>query len=159
MYEESLLFTICYDYGMYMDIFQCSNLWQNETVCVFQTKICDGIPQCPDASDEDFDMCEEYFSPSANVKCPAYGIFNYYSIEIKAVRCNGIVECSDYSDEANCNTDQSTLLIFTLCGLAMLLVLSAAIIKLADTDAIPERLDDWMPFLCSFYIDFCYNML
>ena len=133
-FSDGILYGWCGQDEFEKMIFKCNDSWMNETLCIDRNKACDGIPQCPDGSDEDFDLCEEFFSPSATIKCAAFGIYNNYTIETKAIRCNRFVECADQSDEVNCNVDQSVFLVFTICGLTIILVISTIIIKLADQD-------------------------
>ena len=75
---------------------------------------CDGIPEEPNAIDEDYNKCKSNFPPSATIRCKKPGIFNNLSIEIRAVHCNGVDECLDGEDEAGCDQDYTTELLVTL---------------------------------------------
>ena len=66
--------------------------------CIERTKLCDGIIHCLRAEDEALDICEDRFPFNAFVVCneadrPANNVW------IKAVPCNGIVECRNGEDE------------------------------------------------------------
>ena len=71
--------------------------------------ICDGIIETLNGtshggSDEDLEMCSKYKYPlSATTVCEKPGIYNNLTIKIRAVPCNGVVECKNGEDEKNCN--------------------------------------------------------
>ena len=99
---------------------------------------CDGIPEEPDASDEDYGKCKSNFPPSATIHCEKPGIFNNLSIEIRAVHCNGVVECLDGEDEAGCDQDSTTELLVTLgAGLVLIGCLSCFIVWSLDLKKTP----------------------
>lgn len=75
-------------------------------LCIPEEMFCDGIPQCPDLSDEIFELCIDYFPTTATEICPAKDIFNNKTIKIKAVKCNGVFECKDQLDEENCKVSK-----------------------------------------------------
>uniref|UniRef100_A0A673Z2P1 Sortilin related receptor 1 n=1 Tax=Salmo trutta TaxID=8032 RepID=A0A673Z2P1_SALTR len=84
----------------YMD-FVC----QNRVQCLFQSLVCDGIKHCEDGSDEDVayagcsthaefeKTCDAYNFQCANGLCVSLGW-----------KCDGMNDCGDYSDEANCGS-------------------------------------------------------
>ena len=71
--------------------------------------VCDGILESLNGtshggSDEDLEMCSKYkYPPSATTVCEKPGIYNNLTIKIRAVPCNGVVECKNEEDENNCN--------------------------------------------------------
>ena len=79
------------------------NQWWTETSKEYLD--CDGIIETLDGSDEDLENCESHYPPAATMICEKPGIFNNFTVRIKAVLCNGIVECKHEEDEQNCNKD------------------------------------------------------
>ena len=71
--------------------------------------ICDGILETlngyKNGSDEDLEKCTLKYPPSATVVCEKPGIYNNLTIKIRAVPCNGVVECKNREDERHCNLD------------------------------------------------------
>ena len=82
-------------------------------LCIPISQLCNGIPQCPDGSDEDLDRCLDYFptNTASDTRCDAPDIFNNQTVRIIAVRCDGKVECKDGSDEEGCKVDKTFLFI------------------------------------------------
>ena len=108
-----------------------------QKLCIPEKMFCDGIPQCPNLYDEAFESCLDYFPTSANKICPAAGIFNNKTIMIKAVKCDGVLECRDQSDEENCKVNKKTLTNATVFGLVLLFVvavLTVSSVKLSEKD-------------------------
>ena len=71
--------------------------------------VCDGILETlngyKNGTDEDLENCKLKYPPSATVVCEKPGIYNNLTIKIKAVPCNGVVECKNREDEKHCNLD------------------------------------------------------
>ena len=106
----------------------------SQELCIPIANLCDGIPQCPNGSDEDLDRCLEYFpaNTASDLTCDAVDIYNNKSVQIKAVRCDGVVECKDSIDEKDCKVDKNILLVTISLGLVILLIL--AILTVASVD-------------------------
>ena len=106
-------------------------------LCIPDKMFCDGIPQCPNLSDEAFELCLDNFPTSATKICPAANIFNNKTIMIKAVQCDGLVECRDQSDEEDCKVNKNTFTITTVVGLVLLFivaVLTITSVELSEKD-------------------------
>ncbi|RLV91910.1 hypothetical protein DV515_00013973 [Chloebia gouldiae] len=94
----------------YMD-FVCKNRQQ----CLFHSMVCDGIIQCRDGSDEDAGYagcCECHTGhlcqgraqdPEFHRTCDQFSFQCQNGVCISLVwKCDGMDDCGDYSDEANC---------------------------------------------------------
>ncbi|ERE76788.1 sortilin-related receptor [Cricetulus griseus] len=82
----------------FMD-FVCKNRQQ----CLFHSMVCDGIVQCRDGSDEDatFAGCSQ--DPEFHKECDEFGFQCQNGVCISLIwKCDGMDDCGDYSDEANC---------------------------------------------------------
>ncbi|CAH0730552.1 unnamed protein product, partial [Brenthis ino] len=65
----------------------------NDGTCITAHRKCDGVIDCPDASDETYYLCRD-------VRCPDYYFRCTYGACVeKTALCNGISECADNSDE------------------------------------------------------------
>ena len=113
-----------------------------QRLCVDYAQTCDGIPQCPDASDEGLDVCENH-SPSANfVICQAADIYNNITMKIRAVRCNGISECKSGEDENGCDVDKGSLVMAILLGLVVIIIVSVMTVNYVEgikSELVPDR--------------------
>ena len=100
------------------------NLHDQHGICIFPEEVCDGIPHCPNATDETLDKCGKYFSHAAQMECDRPNIKNELKVSTLAIRCNGISECADGEDEANCQFSQIILYAALLPGLVSLFTIS-----------------------------------
>ncbi|NWH80072.1 SORL protein, partial [Piaya cayana] len=82
----------------YMD-FVCKNRQQ----CLFHSMVCDGIIQCRDGSDEDANYAGCSQDPEFHRTCDQFSFQCQNGVCISLVwKCDGMDDCGDYSDEANC---------------------------------------------------------
>ena len=83
--------------------------------CIDQAKKCNGIINCVEGEDEDFDLCQEssksIFPETATISCKEINRTGSYNIGILATPCNGVKECRDGRDE-NCDQDWRILSAF-----------------------------------------------
>ena len=102
---------------------------QNDlTRCLLPSEMCDGIPQCPNATDENLHSCSDKF-PSANFECTK--VINGIHIPSPAYKCNGIKECPDGSDEKDC--ELGTIITYTVILPVFGICLTAAIVVVYKT--------------------------
>ncbi|CAB1348795.1 unnamed protein product, partial [Coregonus sp. 'balchen'] len=84
----------------YMD-FVC----QNRAQCLFQSLVCDGTKHCEDGSDEDAAYASCSTHPEFEKTCDAYNFQCANGVCVSlGWKCDGMNDCGDYSDEANCGS-------------------------------------------------------
>ncbi|XP_004389058.1 sortilin-related receptor isoform X1 [Trichechus manatus latirostris] len=82
----------------FMD-FVCKNRQQ----CLFHSMVCDGIIQCRDGSDEDATFAGCSREPEFHKVCDEFSFQCQNGVCIGLIwKCDGMDDCGDYSDEANC---------------------------------------------------------
>lgn len=116
----------------------------NHGICIYPEEVCDGIPQCPNATDESLDKCQNYFSSAADLQCDRPNIVNGMTVPTWAIRCNGIIECSNGEDETNCQLSSIVLYAVLLPGMVVLFVISFCVLwrtNLHNYDPNEETLD------------------
>ena len=100
--------------------------------CAYGHQVCDTIANCPDGSDEDFEMCQDYFSETATIVCQKKDTF-HVNVTIKAVACDGITECADGIDERGCSAVLSDEHIYLTFGLVFFIIVVITLILWFDT--------------------------
>ena len=103
-------------------------------MCIKPHEVCDGIPHCPNATDEALHSCK--FAKSANFECRKPDIGNDVTVWIKATKCNGIPECADREDEMDCvNTELITGVILAVSLIVFTTVSTIVVNKTKLSDA------------------------
>ena len=103
--------------------------------CSYEYQFCDGVANCFNAEDEELETCMEknIFSELATIECLKADIKNL-NITIKAVKCDGKVECQGGIDEDQCSLPD-IILIIILANLVIFNVILAALLwKLITKD-------------------------
>ena len=99
--------------------------------CSYEYQVCDGVANCFNAEDEELETCmdKNIFSELATIECLKADIKNL-NITIKAVKCDGKVECQDGIDEDQCSLPDIILIIILANLVLFNLILAALIWKL-----------------------------
>ena len=91
---------LAYNCKNYADTFNCNE--SSTSFCIRGQQKCDGIANCPNGEDESLSLCSAMYSSLATIECKKDNIYNV-NVMIKAVPCNGIIECGDGKDESSCS--------------------------------------------------------
>ena len=85
--------------GSHNTVDKCNHKWQYECedgTCINKYLLCNGVPDCPTASDEKEELCTNRVCPNSWFKCR-----NGQCIH-QEFKCDNNWDCSDGSDESNC---------------------------------------------------------
>ena len=103
----------------------------SQTIPVFitRTDFCDGVVHCPDAADENFELCKKAWTQTkgfgpTTYTCQSKYVGNNYTVQILAKKCNGIPECHLDEDEKYCQDTGRNLAIVLASCLVVFLVSS-----------------------------------
>uniref|UniRef100_A0A3P8Z6A1 Sortilin-related receptor n=1 Tax=Esox lucius TaxID=8010 RepID=A0A3P8Z6A1_ESOLU len=78
---------------------------RNRAQCLFQSLVCDGTKHCEDGSDEDATYAGCSTHPEFEKTCDAYNFQCANGVCVSlGWKCDGMNDCGDYSDEANCGS-------------------------------------------------------
>ena len=109
----------------------CAN---NKSLCIKPEEVCDGIPHCPNATDEAQSLSCLTFAKSATFECAKRDIGNNLTVWIKATKCNGVPECANGEDEIDCvQTELITGLILAV-SLIIFVTISTIIVRNTHID-------------------------
>ena len=108
--------------------------------CIYSNQWCDGIANCRNGEDEDFEECKEFFSPFASITCQKKDIYNV-NITIRAVMCNNIIECMHGEDEIGCFLPDYISFSFLLAVIPMCYSVCIILWKFTIKNLKPLKLD------------------
>ena len=124
----------------------CSN---NPSFCTPAAYVCDGVANCPNGEDEDYETCVEKgaFSELATIDCDKKNVYNV-TIRIRSVPCDGNYECAYDDDEKDCSLPDSILiitlgiiiLIFGILGYCLWKATIIALAKKKQNTTLPDFL-------------------
>ena len=123
--REDHMKSICHDFDR--TSFQCYE--SSSEICIHDFQKCDGIANCPKGEDEYFSDCNFKFSSLATVKCPKINIFNL-NVTIKAVPCDGKIECRDRRDEILCSLEDYIEIVISL-AISVIIMAATFVMKRA----------------------------
>ena len=119
---------------------QCDNLdntfkchESNSSFCIRDFQKCDGIANCPNGEDESLSEnseCLATYPSLATVKCSKINIYNL-NITIKAVPCDGKIECRDDghgTDESFCSLEDFIEII--IMAAIVVIIMAATIVMI-----------------------------
>ena len=105
----------------FYDSFICGS---NPSFCTYDDYVCDGVANCPNGDDEDFETCLKRgaFSEMATIKCDKKDVENV-TIQIRAIYCDGVSECKNDEDETNCSLPEYVLTVTLVIIVFILIIL------------------------------------
>ena len=117
------------------------NCGDQTDACAYYEDVCNGIANCPAGEDEDLEMCDQLgvFSDLATLKCLKKD--TYVDIMIKAVLCDGMIECKHEEDEQNCFLPYYIFIVTLVIAILVCYILAYLVWKHTRINLEPNRVN------------------